>query len=287
MSFIAPPVDTNASIKLSSKKLYSSVASTVENSFVGDSYGVDIQSRVSNVNKTDHEEIQNIKVLCLHLLKAHKKMAKQIVAYRDEIQLHAKTVVANGKESIIKTNLCDKDEILHELHEQQRKLFCRHLIALDMNEKAFEARVRKIEQSCLSNMDAKMIGWRNGTISWRESTQQKLNELQILMDNEIKISAHFRSDLAEWMEEQQHRESRHAPSFLYATNLGELNEAAPLWDRATKTMDQMSRRGHGDKHYSTTWIASCLYKMTRRNGNEHVAFTSLQLMDSEKTQLWY
>jgi hypothetical protein len=183
----------------------------------------------------DHEEIQNIKTLCSQLLKAHKKLSKQVVTCKNDLELQSKVIDSMNK---------NKADVLQELHEQQKHHFYRQLIALDMKEKAFKAQLSHIEEKCLKEMDARLEGWKEFIKSWKESTRDQIQELQVVMDHEVKVNAHFRNDLAEWMEEQHQQENRCVPSFVFATNLGEMNEEAPLCGSqgVEVTLDHVKKR---------------------------------------------
>jgi hypothetical protein len=167
----------------------------------------------------EREEIENIKTLCSQLLRAHKKMNKQVLACKNYLELHANLI-----ESINNT----KSDILIQMEEQQKHHFYRQLIALDMKEKAYKAKLRKIQKSHVGELESRMKGWKETMKAWTESTKEQIDELQFLFDTEATINAHFRNDLAEWLEEQQRDECRNVPTFVFATNLGEINEKAPL-----------------------------------------------------------
>jgi hypothetical protein len=94
-----------------------------------------------------------------------------------------------------------------------------------MKEKAMRAHVNKMEERCMNNVDSKVKAWKQGMDSWKSSTDAKMKEFQVLLEHEVKINAHFRNDLALWMEEQVVPVQT---PFMFATNLGELNEEAPL-----------------------------------------------------------
>lgn len=167
----------------------------------------------------DHQEVENIKQLCSQLLKAHKKMAKQVVACKNDLELQSKII-----ESMNNT----KGDILIEMEEKQKHQFYRQLIALDMKEKAYKTRLRQMEKSHVEELETRMNAWKEEIMDWRESTREEIQEMQFLVDHEAKINASFRNDLAEWMEEQHEEKSRNVPAFVFATNLGEIDDEAPL-----------------------------------------------------------
>jgi hypothetical protein len=61
------------------------------------------------------------------------------------------------------------------------------------------------------------------------------------MEDEVRVNTHFRNDLAEWMEEQQHLESSIGPSFVFSSNMGEQNEAVLLCGPTTDTADHVKK----------------------------------------------
>ncbi|KAL3937316.1 MAG: hypothetical protein SGARI_002165, partial [Bacillariaceae sp.] len=126
-----------------------------------------------------------------------------------------------------------KGDILIEMEEKQKHHFYRQLIALDMKEKAFKGKLKKMEKSHIKEMETRMNAWKEDMMDWRETTRDEINELQFLVDHEAKLNAHFRNDLAEWMEEQHQEEERNVPAFVFATNMGEENDEAPLCGSST------------------------------------------------------
>lgn len=158
----------------------------------------------------DKQELYNVKLLCAKLLKNHKKMMKQMNTCQEGLE---------------ENKIC-KDEILQELHGEQKKHFYRQLIALDMKERAMKAQVSKIENRCIDTIDDKFKTFQKDMRQWQTSTNTKMQEWQIMLEHEIKMNAHFRNDLGQWMEEQI-SEQENTP-FLFATPLGELDEEVPL-----------------------------------------------------------
>jgi hypothetical protein len=146
-------------------------------------------------------------------------MAKQVVACKNDLELQCKVI-----ESMNNT----KGDILIEMEEKQKHQFYRQLIALDMKEKAYKAKLRQMEKSHLEKLETRMNALKEEIIDWKESTRDEIEELQFLVGHEAKVNASFRNDLAEWMEEQHQEESRNIPSFVFATNLGEIDDKAPL-----------------------------------------------------------
>jgi hypothetical protein len=179
------------------------------------------EDRVPPPSAVDKQDIYNVKVLCAQVLKGHKKLAKQLVKCQEQLE----------------TSKFDKTEILKELHEQQQHHFYRQLIALDMKEKAMRAHANKMEERCMNQCELKVKGWQKGMESWKSSTEAKMKEWQVLLEHEVKINAHFRNDLGEWMEEQGPIET-----FMFATPLGELNEDAPLCPKEVVELGHVKKR---------------------------------------------
>ena len=169
----------------------------------------DIQK--STMNKIDREEINNVKTLCAQLYKANRKMAKAVVGCKSDIESHSKLLAT----------MSSKDQILEYLQEEQRSQFFRQLIALDMKERAYKARLNKMERRYVRQLE-------NRLDDWTGETRDQVLELQLLIDSEAKVNAEFRNDLSDWMERREDQENRCVPSYVFATNLGELDEETPL-----------------------------------------------------------
>jgi hypothetical protein len=232
--------DPNASVTSFSKTIVASLPSGLHKASVLDSNRLDKCGIRSNIDVIELE-VHNLKVLCSQLLRSHKIMAKQIAACREEIRMRSPSVMNSRKSILQKKNVGEMDGVLRELQEQQKHHFFRQLISLDMKEKAFEARVRRVEESFLSKMDTKLTGWEKIMTAWKESTQEQLNEIQVLIGSESKVNARFRHDLAGWLEEQQHCQSSDH-SFLFATNLGDMNNTVPLCGSANNSADGVKKR---------------------------------------------
>ena len=171
-----------------------------------------------STNKIDRKEIDNVKTICAQLYKAHRKMTKEVVACKSDIESHSKLL----------GTMSSKDQILEELVEEQRSQFSRQLIALDMKEQAYKARLNKMERRYVRQLENRLEDWTGNMRKWNGKTRDQLQELQLLVDSEAKVSADYRNDLADWFERRQDQENRRVPSYVFATNLGELDEGAPL-----------------------------------------------------------
>ena len=127
-----------------------------------------------------------------------------------------------------------KEEILEDLLEQQRSQFFRNLIALDMKERAYQGRLDKMERRYVRQLEKRLDGWTGSMRLWNESTREQLLDLQSLVDSEAKTNGHFRNHMAGWIEkykkeeQQQQEQENNNPSYVYATNLGEVDEKVPL-----------------------------------------------------------
>jgi hypothetical protein len=171
-------------------------------------------------NKIDREEMNNVKALCVHLWKSHRKMAKHVNSCKNDVETHSKLLATIGT----------KEEILDELMKQQRSQMFRNWIALDTKERAYQNRLEKMEQRYVQQLEKRLDSWTGSMRLWNESTREQLQELQAFVDSEAEINEEFRSNMTDWIEKyQQDKENNVSiPSHVYATNLGEVNERVPL-----------------------------------------------------------
>ena len=165
-------------------------------------------------SQIDRQEIDNVKKLCAQVLKGHKKLSKRVTTCQEKLD----------------AVYFDKAQILKELHEEQKNNFHRQAIALDMKERAMNEKLNKMEELCTERFQGKYEDWKQSVDLWKTSTDNKLTEWHVLLENEIKVNSHFRNDLSRWMDEQS-LESRDTP-FVFATPLGELNERVPLFPKS-------------------------------------------------------
>jgi hypothetical protein len=208
-----PPKSPSSSSRksLSKKKVLSEMAPNNSKKTTFSTPVVAANTQKSTTNKIDREEINNVKTLCVQLYKANRKMAKEVVACKGDIESHSKLLAT----------MSSKDQILEELKEEQRSQFFRQLIALDMKERAYKARLNKMERRYVRQLE-------NRLDDWTGETRDQALELQLLIDSEAKVNAEFRNDLSEWMERREDQENRCVPSYVFATNLGDLDEKSPL-----------------------------------------------------------
>ena len=179
----------------------------------------------------DRQELENVKLLCVRVLKSHKRLTEHITANQNQSSMDQTQQNSSNAQN---------SDLLKKLEIQQQKLFYRQLIALDMKERAMKAHFNKIENRCLKTVDIKFQGWKEGMHSWKSDTEAKLREWKVLLEHETKINAHFRNDLGQWMEE-------HVPTpILFATNLGETDEEIPLCPRDTNSQTSREVVVEGD-----------------------------------------
>jgi len=173
-----------------------------------------------NTDMIDREEMNNVKTLCALLYKAHRKMAKQMTACKDEIESQSKVIGTLGT----------KDEILEELMKEQRSQMFRNWIALDIKERAYQSRLDKMEQRYVQQLEKRLESWMGSMRLWNDSTRQQLQELQTFVESEVKTSGEFRNNMTDWIEKQKQNQENNAsvPSHVFATNLGEVNDKVPL-----------------------------------------------------------
>jgi hypothetical protein len=114
---------------------------------------------------------KNIKALCSQLLKAHKKLSKQIMACRDEIQWQTQAIMKKNQEGSKMNNTIDEDDIHQDLQKKRSNHFGQpQLVALDMMAKALKDRVHKIKKFCLSKIKAMLL---HGCKQSKGSTQER------------------------------------------------------------------------------------------------------------------
>lgn len=173
-----------------------------------------------NKNEINREEMNNMKTLCVHLWKSHRKMARQINDCKIDIESRSKVLATMGT----------KEEILEELMKAQRSQMFRNLIALDMKERAYQSRLDKMEERYVQQLEKRLHSWTGSMRLWNESTREQLQELRTFVDSEADINGQFRNNMTDWIEKyQQDQENNPSlPSHVFATNLGEINERIPL-----------------------------------------------------------
>ena len=198
----------------------------------------------------DHEEVQNVKKICSQLWKVNKKMAKEMLTWKHDLmilqqqQQNQNEILSqvkmdhgdderHGDNETEPTLVHTDQDLLQMLKDEQHHHFYRQIIALDMKEKSFKAHVLKTEAKILQAMDDKIRMWQNDMQQFKDTSGHKFRALQVVLDNEVKVNSHFRTDLAEWFEswtdsQQEEARGHHVPSYIFATNLGETRDEVPL-----------------------------------------------------------
>jgi len=174
-----------------------------------------------NKLRIDREEINNVKTICVQLLKAHKKMSKQMTVCKDGMENQSKLLASMGT----------KEEILESLMKEQRSQFFRNWIALDIKERAYQGRMDKMEQKYILELEKRLESWTGSMRLWNESTRERLQELQSFVDFEAETNEQFRSNMTDWIEkfqQDQKNDATRVPAYVFATNLGEIDEKVPL-----------------------------------------------------------
>jgi hypothetical protein len=213
----------------------------------------------NNALRIDRQELNNVKLLCAQVLKGHKKLSKQLKVCQE--QLSKKDDDDDDDDDKSKRDTATtKQELLQELNEQQQFHFRRQLIALDMKERAFTARVCKMEERCEQHCADQLFSWKQSMHGWKSQTEDQWKEWKVLLDHEVQVNARFRNDFSLWMEDHQSNGTigplgceQAAASFesgkendddddkttpiLFATNLGEVSESAPLCNSGSSSSD--------------------------------------------------
>ena len=173
-----------------------------------------------DMNRIDREEINNVKALCAHLYKAHRKMANEVITCKENIESHSKLFATMGT----------KNEIVEELMKEQRSQMFRNWIALDIKERAYQSRLEKMEQQYVQQLEKRLDSWTGSMRLWNESTREQLQELQEYVESEAEINERFRNNMTDWIEKYQLDQDNYSgvPSHIFATNLGEVDEKVPL-----------------------------------------------------------
>lgn len=92
----------------------------------------------SDFSTVEKEELQNVKQLCLAVVKGQKRLVREVVQVRDNVKNNSNAIAEAG-EVAAQINLRKEPEVtiqhIHDLEEKQTKNLQTHLIALDMKEK--------------------------------------------------------------------------------------------------------------------------------------------------------
>jgi hypothetical protein len=180
--------------------------------------------KCSKATAVDREELDNVKLLCAQVIKGHKNLAKQVATCQDKLE----------------DARVDKSQILKELHEEQKKHFYRQLVALDMKERTMQLQMRRMEERCAEHCESTLQGWTRGLHLWKSSADVRMKESRALLDREIQVNAQFRSDVAQWMDDEQSTGTPETAPFVFATPLEEHSERWCLFPKGA--LDHMKRR---------------------------------------------
>lgn len=137
------------------------------------------------------------------------------------------------------------ETLLDQVQQQQQDQFRRQLIALDMKERAFLARVQKMETTCQQHIKDQLLSLQQSLDAWKSESTDQWKEWKVLLDHERQVNARFRDNLSQWMEDRNRDESQDddfdyneedddggkendETPIVFATNLGETDECTPL-----------------------------------------------------------
>ena len=116
------------------------------------------QISANKLVSSDPTELNNIKLICLSVLKGHKRLTremlevqKQVDEIRETSSVAAESIAAAARQQL---QTSDITKILHshstslvkEIKEQQQKIARTQLIALEMKEQAMRSSVRQMER---------------------------------------------------------------------------------------------------------------------------------------------
>ena len=200
-------------------------------------------STATNVTSlVDRQELNNVKCLCAQVLKGHKRLAKQLELC--QTQLQSKVESSSAKTSSA------AQRVLETLKEEQNKQFQIQLIALDMKERAFDARAKQVEERCLDQVDEQLAQLKE--THENSLRTQNISELTMLMDHKVSMDEKCHRDLLHHMQAYRLKEKgnqvgqevilwekNHFPGF-FPMNLAELEECTPLNITSTSLSDDNS-----------------------------------------------
>ena len=96
------------------------------------------QERTSRLSTVEKQELQNVKQLCLQVMKGQKRLVREVGIVKNAVQ-NAPAVEVAVKESVARNPSSEGPKItakdMRELEEKQKRNLKSHLIALDMKEK--------------------------------------------------------------------------------------------------------------------------------------------------------
>jgi len=187
----------------------------------------------------DRQELDNVKCLCAQVLKGHKRLAKQLELFQTQMQEKTKSPCTKASSSAAQ-------RVLETLKEEQNKQFRIQLLALDMKERAFDARAKQMEERCLDRFDEQLTQWKKSHESSLRT--RDTSELKVLLDREVSMNEQCHRQhssrsmqVYRWQDNQDGQEvilweKNHFPGF-FPMNLAEVEEATPLNVTSTSLSD--------------------------------------------------
>lgn len=102
------------------------------------------EERTSRLSTVEKQELQNVKQLCLQVMKGQKRLVREVGIVKNAVQ-NAPVVGDEIKESVARKTSSEEPEItakdMRDLEEKQKRNLKAHLIALDMKEQGNSFRV--------------------------------------------------------------------------------------------------------------------------------------------------
>ena len=185
-------------------------------------------------NAIIRQELNNVKTLCAQVLKGHKKLSQQLKECQEQLE--------HQQPKIVHAYKLDNESFLQELHQQQMIHFRRQLIALDMKERAFLARVKQVEEQCQNQCSEQFLHWKQSMEDWKRQVDQQWKEREKKQDQEMKRNARIRQNIGQRVDQpysprdrtdyqvrgDHHHGQDDVTPILFSTNLGEIREYVPL-----------------------------------------------------------
>jgi len=122
----------------------------------------------TKASSVDRQELNNVKSLCTQVLRGHKKLSKQLEQFQTQYK--------NQVESSSRTSAIAAQKILATLKVEQEKLFRIQLMALEMKERAFTARAKKLEEDCIQHLDEQWMEWKKSKEEEEEDEDDAFQE---------------------------------------------------------------------------------------------------------------
>lgn len=221
------------------------------------------QSGYMDGKQIDREEFNNVKLLCAQVLKGQKKLSKHVKACQEQwknLEQEREEARKDATSDTRATMETFREEVLQDVKQAQKDQFYRQLIALDMKEKAFYAKVRNIGESqrceCRDHCESelkKMTEWQSTMESWRQATEEQIRETKLVLDHQVQVNAHFRTDFGEWIEEH---EREHQDNVGFACSTGRYSDD----DLEEYAYDENDIREYDDVHeYEGFEVTECNY----------------------------